>query len=181
MRVMVGERPEQVTPREVPFRQFRIQRQPILHGGKRFFLPLFSLWVDDKSLRPVFAPQGRIGGCELGIASDGLLQQLDGGLIVLAIFQADVHQRAQVKVIASEFVRCERASRACSFGVNWTCIAWTMSPATSLRVPVMDTLPCRTELHSARPRPDLFVSPHATSQIDSFCLSGCFSRPLAVV
>src|SRR6266852_6390360 len=69
MRVMVGERPEQVTPRDVPFRQFRIQRQRILHGGKRFLLPLFSLWVDDKSLRPVFAPQGRIGGCELGIAS----------------------------------------------------------------------------------------------------------------
>src|SRR5260221_253371 len=81
------------------FRSSESKRQRILHGGKRFLLPLFSLWVDDKSLRPAFAPQGRIGGCELGIASDGLLQQLDGGLIVLAIFQADVHQRAQVKVI----------------------------------------------------------------------------------
>src|SRR6266404_8688246 len=31
--------------RRVPFRQFRIQRQRILHSGERFLLPLFSLWV----------------------------------------------------------------------------------------------------------------------------------------
>src|SRR5260221_253370 len=55
------------------FRSSESKRQRILHGGKRFLLPLFSLWVDDKSLRPAFAPQGRIGGWGNGIAGAGLV------------------------------------------------------------------------------------------------------------
>src|SRR5258707_9274414 len=72
-----------------------VQNPTTAHSPRRQALspPTVSLWVDDKSLRPVFAPQGRKGGCELGIPSDRLLQPLAGDLIVLSIFQAGAHQR----------------------------------------------------------------------------------------
>src|SRR5260221_2384191 len=147
-----------------------VQNPTTAHSPRRQALspPTVSLWVDDKSLRPVFAPQGRLGGCELGIASDGLLQQLDGGLIVLAIFQADVHQRAQVKVIGLG-IRALRTSQSRLFFRRQLDLHCMDNVASHFTPSTCDghTLFLRTELHLARPPPDLFVSPHATSQIDS--------------
>src|SRR5258708_33053409 len=78
-----------------------VQNPTTAHSPRRQALspPKFSLWVDDKSLRPVFAPQGRIGGLGLWFASHGLPQPTSGGLLVLATFPSLPHQRSHGMVL----------------------------------------------------------------------------------